>query len=154
MRSTFAFQLLHHPWIECIMRMFLHVWITSPSMVSLSLIGNVCSKCVGCLHSNPSMDEEAPSHHEQLQAWYLRAACKYLFLMCPSSILRPDIAMATYKKFSCDVRLKAWNLWALNRIVPRTFIICTPTSIMWRPHVCMMMASAYRTKICLKCARR
>ena len=113
--SSFAFQLLHPPWIECIMRMFLHVWITSPSMVSLSLMGrlqNVCSKCVGCLHTNPSMDEEAPPHHEQLQAWYLRAAYKNLFLMCSSSILRPDIAMATYKKFSYDVRLKAWNLWA------------------------------------------
>ena len=76
------------------MRSFLHVWITSPSMVSLSLVGNlqkICSKYVRYLHSNPSMDEEAPPR--RLQAWYLTAAYKNLFLVCLSSTVHPPIEL-------------------------------------------------------------
>ena len=68
----------------CIIKRFLHVWITSRSMVSLSLMGSlqiICSKCIGCLNLNLSMDE-APPRNERLQAWYLRAAYKNLFLVC------------------------------------------------------------------------
>ena len=123
--------------IDCIMRRFLHVWITSPSMVSLSPVGSlgVWTQTFQWMSLHPSMSS--------LQNF---VSCMFVYIpTCTFS----NIAMATYTNFR-TMNDSSGQLKKICRKCVRSLHSNLYYSIHNVEGTCTMM---YRTKISLKCVR-